>query len=651
MQIKSILLYSLRGDIRTLDFKIGSVNIVTGESRTGKSAIIDILDYCLGRSTFSIFEGVNRDVVAWYAVVLQFTDKQVLIAKPAPKGLAQSQSQAYWEEATNIIPPALSKLNANTNDDAVKYNLSRLLGISSNQTIVAEGRTTDSFQATIDHTKFYLFQDQGLVANKKLLFWRQADAFVAQHIKDTIPYILGAVQEERLQLVQQLRDSRRQLKQLLREIKESESIVDQQTERSRGLLAEAKSIGLIEDQVPSDSIIEVLQDIAEWTPNQSIGVVGSPLDTEQQRTKDLRRNFRFKQSEIQEVENFLKQGDGFASEANEQAVRLSAIQIFGKGEVNNEQCPLCDSMLEIPTPSVRALTEALNRIRSNIDNVQRERPRVEEYMSRLREELKEIRQELRTTEQRVSALIEEQETATNLRELHVQAARIAGRVSLYLESLKTVEPNSNLRDKADKVELFVRDLEQQLDLDQVEDILDSILNVIGAQMTLRAGKLQLEHVNDSRYRFDVKKLTVIADSPDRPIPMERMGSGENWLGCHLIALLSLHEHFIKKNRPVPNFLVLDQPSQVYFPSEVTYLALDGKSQELKEAGADVLAVQRMFNLLFEVTQDLSPNFQIIVIEHANLQDVRFQEALVEEPWTDGRALIPKEWLSDSYSNS
>jgi hypothetical protein len=127
--------------------------------------------------------------------------------------------------------------------------------------------------------------------------------------------------------------------------------------------------------------------------------------------------------------------------------------------------------------------------------------------------------------------------------------------------------------------------------------------------------------------------------------MDRMGSGENWLGCHLITLLALHQHFVSRRRPVPNFLVLDQPSQVYFPSYESYRALEGQVSDLAGIGADVIAVQRMFDFLFDTAERLSPNLQIIVTEHANINNERFQQALVEEPWHGGRALIPQEWLA------
>jgi hypothetical protein len=92
---------------------------------------------------------------------------------------------------------------------------------------------------------------------------------------------------------------------------------------------------------------------------------------------------------------------------------------------------------------------------------------------------------------------------------------------------------------------------------------------------------------------------------------------------------------------------LDQPTQVYFPTKKAYDAMEGAgSQELVEANADIIAVERMFDFLFKVCEELSPNLQIIVTEHANLDDERFQNALVEEPWMKGRALVPKNWITD-----
>lgn len=94
--------------------------------------------------------------------------------------------------------------------------------------------------------------------------------------------------------------------------------------------------------------------------------------------------------------------------------------------------------------------------------------------------------------------------------------------------------------------------------------------------------------------------------------------------------------------PLPRFLLIDQPTQVYFPSEASYEAAGG-SIEKTEQDADLEAVRRLFELLNRFVREDAPGVQIIVIEHANLRDPWFQEALVERPWTKPPALVPEDW--------
>src|ERR1700676_2867255 len=99
MQIQSILLYSTSGEIRRLDFKLGALCIVTGASKTGKSALIEIVYYCLGRESCTIPVGVIRDSVSWFAVLLQFPGIQYFVARPTPAEGQQYQSEIYVQSA------------------------------------------------------------------------------------------------------------------------------------------------------------------------------------------------------------------------------------------------------------------------------------------------------------------------------------------------------------------------------------------------------------------------------------------------------------------------------------------------------------------------------------------------------------------------
>jgi len=130
--------------------------------------------------------------------------------------------------------------------------------------------------------------------------------------------------------------------------------------------------------------------------------------------------------------------------------------------------------------------------------------------------------------------------------------------------------------------------------------------------------------------------------------MSEIGGGANYLKFHLITLLSLHKHFIQQNQPIPGFIVLDQPSQVFFPSREDYEAIQNSSPEASQfRDGEIAAAERMFNFLFDVCEQLNPDLQIIILEHAYFAP-RFQDALVNnEDWFGGRALIPQSWIDNA----
>lgn len=162
-------------------------------------------------------------------------------------------------------------------------------------------------------------------------------------------------------------------------------------------------------------------------------------------------------------------------------------------------------------------------------------------------------------------------------------------------------------------------------------------------MTRWATRLQLEH-GGGNVRLDLNRLTVVTDTDQGPAPLFRIGSGENWVGYHLITHLALHRYFVRQNRPVPRILMLDQPTQVWYRSEV-----DQNTGTLGR-DRDREAVNSLFRLIYDVVGELAPQMQVIVCDHANLPEDWFQ-ASVEHNWRDGRKLIPQDWIDSNTSSS
>ncbi|MFC3443913.1 DUF3732 domain-containing protein [Sphingobium rhizovicinum] len=83
-----------------------------------------------------------------------------------------------------------------------------------------------------------------------------------------------------------------------------------------------------------------------------------------------------------------------------------------------------------------------------------------------------------------------------------------------------------------------------------------------------------------------------------------IGSGENWMAYHLAMLLALHTVFLnrRENNPVPTFLVIDQPSQVYFPSDTykEFIEKPPTDQVAPMKGEDLKRTRQIFEMMAKV---------------------------------------------------
>src|SRR5689334_11295257 len=114
MQILDIVIYGDGDRIRRLPLRAGRLNIITGASQTGKSALSKIVEYCLGRGDCQVPAGVITEHARWYAVRLQFPTKQMFIARRAPDYGKRSSTQTYVQIGSELDVPPQNELNASS---------------------------------------------------------------------------------------------------------------------------------------------------------------------------------------------------------------------------------------------------------------------------------------------------------------------------------------------------------------------------------------------------------------------------------------------------------------------------------------------------------------------------------------------------------
>ncbi len=645
MKIRSINIYSHHGQRRDLRFKVDGLNVITGRSSTGKSALSEIIEYCMGRSSFNVPEGVIRDKVAWFAVIFQFENEQVLVAKPTPTAGGASCSTAMLRRGSQLEAPSFEELAVNTDDTAIVELLSRLLGIPENRTDVAFAHSRDSYDANVKHTFYYLFQKQGLVANKDQLFYRQNEQFQPQAIRDTLPILLGVSSNDRYELESRLRTAQRDLRINSKQLEQARHAVDTSHEQAIGLYSEGRTVSVIShiDGNPNaEEIINALRSALSWKPETVPNDDGSRVSLLEEELSQLRQDRRDAQTRIDAARQFAKRAGGYESEAAEQIDRLASIKALPKNPESGEwQWPFSERNLALESPVGAVLLNELESLDKELRIATGQRPKLEAYLIELADKADGIAATIKQKEVELSAAISANEVLAQMGTRNNAAARVVGRISLFLETLLPNEDLARLEAENRRLTNKVQQLEGQIGADDSNDRLVSILNNISAQVTRY---VQMFGAEFGAYpaRLNLPQLTVIFDRPERPVPMGRTGGGENHLAYHLSALLALHLFAAQNNRPIPRFLLIDQPTQVYFPSEQVYKDADGSVQRT-EADADLNAVRRLFELLLKFTQEDVPGFQLIVTEHANLREQWFQEALVELPWTKPPALVPEDW--------
>lgn len=647
MKIKSIHIYSHDGRCRDVAFHLNGLNVITGRSSTGKSALSDILEYLMGRSTFNIPEGVIRDRVAWFAAIYQFDGEQLLVAKPSPGSGRASCSLAMVRRGAQLNVPVFAELAVNDDDDGVETLLSRLLGIPENITDVPLGSSRGSYQANVKHTHYYLFQKQGIVANKDQLFYRQNEQYQPQAIKDTLPILLGISSRDKYELESRLRGVQRDIRLNGKLLDQARTAVLTSDEKALGLLSEARAVGIPLAEIGENGTwIDVLRGILTWKPTPVPEDDGLRVSTIENDLVSLREQRREIQQRIDAAIQYAKRSEGFETEAGEQKDRLTSIKLLPRNPATGVwQWPFAEANLGMGTPLAAALIAELESLEREMAAVVGERPALDKYLAAQRQEIQETGDQIRSKEVELSAAVASTEIIAQMGNRNNAASRVVGRVSLFLEGLVPDTELARLERENRRLRAKAEDLERKVGTDDSRERLVSTLNSIGMHMSGYISALGGEF-GQFPARLDLQNLTVAIDRPGRPIHMPRTGGAENHLAYHLAALLALHRYATNNNQPIPRFLLIDQPTQVYFPSEAIYKAADG-SVEKTETDADLEAVRRLFEFLRRFTEEDAPGFQIIVTEHANLRDAWFQAALVEPPWTKPPALVPDDWPDEN----
>lgn len=637
MQIKTISLYGKNRERRDIDFNLGSVNIITGSSRTGKTSLIDIVSYCLGDQECTIKAGYIPETVDWYSILLQLNDTEVFIARAAPLQGANSSETAHMLVAESITIPSRAELK---NDN----NIRDVIEFLSHKLIKSEPTEGDEQLMSIHQARYYLFQSQTEISNNEILFHHQAKPNAAKEIKDTLPYFIGAHEHNHFQNLRTLKSKKKERAGLISERKQIETLKGRALKDGYSLLTEAASIGLYTspDLIPEEkTLMDELRKISQsssYRIEEDEKTDNSDLLSRLENTLgELKKKRDIINLRIEEANDYNDSADGFYKAIETQSFRLRSIGLFEKTQ-KTENCPIC----ETPDMGISKVESTINKALLNLDeklnNVNRRKPKVNDYLEKLKTERSKINTERSILRKSIKELLDTDLELAKRGKEELLRSRVSGMCYQFLRNTNwggdTAAHDNRIKSLDDEIDA----LSKSIDPKALKKRLNEKLTSISEDMTKWARELNLEH-SEGYVRLDPIKLTVVIDKPNETLPLSNIGSRENWLGYHLVTYFALAKWFIEQSRPVGNFLFLDQPSQVLFPNSS---AITGDLSEIP-TDKDRESVKALFNWIFEIVKSLSPDLQVIITDHADIDEPWFQEAVINPKWRGDHALIPKNW--------
>ncbi|MCY1045001.1 DUF3732 domain-containing protein [Corallococcus sp. bb12-1] len=659
-QLKSLVLWPHNEKLgpRIVSFEANKLNVITGASKTGKSAVIPIIDYCLGSERCAIPVKTIRDACSWFGIVIITSEGEKLLARREPGGQQSTGEMFLLEGKTVEIPLTVPRKNTSAED--VKRMLDKLAGLSNlgfDPSGLAGGfKGRPSFRDLLA----FAFQPQNIVANPDVLFFKADTMEHKEKLRTIFPYVLGAVTPDVLA-------RRWEVEQLLRELRRKERELEAQRTAStkwraelQSWVSEARALGLLSpDAVPPDAkeheLLAALESIVTKT-SADAQVSDTTLDTAAKENAELEREEGAVSLQLAEVktrlENMTKLQaavSDYTGALKKQRDRLQLSRwLRDLAQTAQGTCPVCGGAFDHANGELDALCDALANVEATARQLEpvpaafdKELVQVRSQARRITDSLNGIRTRKRAIEERSIRIKEERLSRASV-------DRFLGRMEQALKVLKEPEGDPAFAAEIAVLKARLEELRAGLSDAAARTRQKAALERVSRTMARLLPGLDSERAKDPA-ELNIDDLTIrVTGSSGRPDFLWEIGSGANWLSYHVAAMIGLHDLFLSQvGSPVPSLLVLDQPSQVYFPRTLAKVAKEGDDPTLGD-DEDVAAVRRVFITLAAATKE-NIGLQILVLDHASKQVWGDVDVHLVEEWRDGKALVPRAWLPSTAS--
>lgn len=633
--IEYIGILSISNNVHYVKFEEG-LNIITGKSSTGKSALMEIFDYCFGNAINTIPMGVITDIASVYFVILSISDL-ILVLGRKPKS-----NYVFVKEETEL--PEIDKITESYFDkdyfltlSNYKVELGHYFGINISETDEDLGNrlfrnyNAKSPRPTIRSFTSFILQHQNLIANKYSLFYRFDEKEKRDQTIENFKIFAGFVDQAYYILKQELAE----LKTSCKIVEFNHNKMLEKFEKTEQKLATLLQyfFSTSGNKLTDLSAKDILR--APKSNLEKIRSLNFELETF---TDEYQKQYRRLDAEKDSLEGKrrekslqvekIKKTIDFYNKYKQDLENTTPIQesIY----LSEQVCPFCFNKNQKTKEKANELSAAINWLNSELKKTHLLQDSLLPELKKNKEELNSIELDLKTVNTDLKKIKD-----TNLQlQQQKDSSKLIQLIKIKIENLleEHIEENSKLyetellkiKSAIEKTESVIKEKYNiNSKIEAAEKYINTQLNKFGANLDFESTYCPIN------LKFSLENFELWHEKPDHTkVYLSAMGSGANWLNCHISLFTSLLKYFcsLGDTALVPTILFIDQPSQVYFPSTKE---ADEKFEDKEFDGGnnndeDIKAVANLYlNLISfcdETEKETSIKPQIIITDHAdNLQ--------------------------------
>ncbi|WP_176079561.1 DUF3732 domain-containing protein [Paraburkholderia tropica] len=658
--ISQLLLWpkSKKLSVRTLDFAEDKVNVVHGRSRTGKSSIIAIIDYCLGASRCAIPVGTIRQKTAWFGLRVRANGTWLLIARRSPEK-GTGSGECFISVVSDRVAALPQRLEATHTIKQFKDAFNRLTRVTNISLVEEEDAENSQITPSYRDLAAFNFLPQHIVANPNVLFYKADSYKHRDKLKRILPYALGIVDAEYLIKARERAREQKVYDALMKEretrrigraswVAEINQIWDEAV--ALGLIGgEDAGVGVRFSELRSLNAAYLEGRLTDNLVRPQYGRLNELFREATEREVAAQRTLDDLVQEVRDYERLAGGAEQLSEVVDKERGRVVNLDWLKRSLVRDEACVVCGSTTAHNHAVLEELSAKLEDA-NRLSKVLRDGPIVDRQLEELKNKLTIAESELHAARMRRLRMEPKSgEPPDSLGRLYV----LIGRIQSLLSALKASQGDGSLHQRLDDAEERIARLDEYFENcgrerreAEVAEQLDTLIRGYAKWFGLNS---------KGTVALDQNELTLsFARSQGKPKDyLWEIGSGENWMAYHVSTFLALQEYFTRPKRingPVFSFLAIDQPSQVYFPSahsgENPLDEYQSQAESLKDREGDIEDTRKIFRALSRGIERSDFKFQIIVVEHADKSIWgRIKNVHEVEAWkAKGEGLIPREWL-------